>query len=236
MNVCRKLATGALRNSVRITTQAAYDIGSLFVMDAYHVPYGVSAVSTAKGSRIKADAILLLQCAVWPAFWTHARSWPSGGEQDIFEGVNLASTNQAALHTVVGCTVAGTTTNVTQSGTLTFNDCDYSVAANHGCTYTDARNQSYGQPFADAGGGIFVAETSSNAISMWFFPVRAAFSTDPTRSGGLTVFPIASEQTSRPTYVRSTERPILHHGVSRGPTTRHQAATSTNTSHPSKSP
>ncbi|POY70487.1 hypothetical protein BMF94_6555 [Rhodotorula taiwanensis] len=144
-----KLATGALRNSVRITTQAAYDIGSLFVMDAYHVPYG---------------------CAVWPAFWTHARSWPSGGEQDIFEGVNLASTNQAALHTVVGCTVAGTTTNVTQSGTLTFNDCDYSVAANHGCTYTDARNQSYGQPFGDAGGGIFVAETSSNAISMWFFP------------------------------------------------------------------
>ncbi|GAA6025923.1 hypothetical protein JCM8202_005786 [Rhodotorula sphaerocarpa] len=143
------LAYGGLRNSVRITTDAAYDIGSLFVMDAYHVPFG---------------------CAVWPAFWTHARSWPSGGEQDIFEGVNLATSNQGALHTVVGCTVKNTQTNVTQSGTLTFADCDYSVAANHGCTYQDSRNASYGQPFADAGGGIFVAETSSDAISMWFFP------------------------------------------------------------------
>lgn len=114
------------------------------------------------------------QCAVWPAFWTHARSWPSGGEQDIFEGVNLATSNQGALHTVVGCTVKNTQTNVTQSGTLTFADCDYSVAANHGCTYQDSRNASYGQPFADAGGGIFVAETSSDAISMWFFPVRSA--------------------------------------------------------------
>lgn len=35
------LAYGGLRNSVRITTDAAYDIGSLFVMDAYHVPFGV---------------------------------------------------------------------------------------------------------------------------------------------------------------------------------------------------
>ncbi|KAG0662536.1 hypothetical protein C6P46_003278 [Rhodotorula mucilaginosa] len=143
------LAIGGLRNSVRITTQETYDIGSLFVMDAYHVPFG---------------------CAVWPAFWTHTRSWPSGGEQDIFEGVNLASQNQAALHTVVGCTVANTTTNVTQTGTLTYDNCDYSVAAKHGCTYTDSRNQSYGQPFADGGGGMYVAETSSDAISMWFFP------------------------------------------------------------------
>ena len=45
------------------------------------------------------------------------------------------------------------------------------MAANHGCTYTDSRNQSYGQPFADGGGGMYVAETSSDAISMWFFPV-----------------------------------------------------------------
>ncbi|GAA5869691.1 hypothetical protein JCM3774_003823 [Rhodotorula dairenensis] len=152
------LAVGGLRNSVRITTQDTYDIGSLFVMDAYHVPFG---------------------CAVWPAFWTHARSWPSGGEQDIFEGVNLDYRNQAALHTVVGCTVANTTTNVTQSGTLTYDNCDYSVAANHGCTYQDSRNESYGQPFADAGGGMYVAETSSDAISMWFFPVRPLSKPDP---------------------------------------------------------
>lgn len=145
--------------------------------------------------------ILMDQCAVWPAFWTHARSWPSGGEQDIFEGVNLDYRNQAALHTVVGCTVANTTTNVTQTGTLTYDNCDYSVAANHGCTYQDARNESYGQPFADAGGGMYVAETSSDAISMWFFPVGPLPVQDPrSRWAALTApAPCNSEQASQPT-------------------------------------
>ncbi|BGO91448.1 hypothetical protein NBRC10512_003108 [Rhodotorula toruloides] len=146
-----KLASGvnALRDSVRITTNAAFDVGSLFVMDALHVPYG---------------------CSVWPAFWAHARSWPSGGELDIFEGVNLQQTNQVAMHTVAGCYAANSTVNVTATGDMTFNNCDYTVAANHGCTFQDARNASYGADFAAAGGGIYAAEFSSDAISVWFFP------------------------------------------------------------------
>lgn len=40
---------------------------SLFVMDAAHVPYG---------------------CSVWPAWWSVAENWPSGGEIDTFEGVS----------------------------------------------------------------------------------------------------------------------------------------------------
>ncbi|GAA6058766.1 hypothetical protein JCM10212_001882 [Sporobolomyces blumeae] len=142
------LAYGALRNSVRITTSETYGIGSLFVLDALHLPFG---------------------CSVWPAFWTHAVSWPSGGELDIFEGVNLQQTNQVALHTVAGC--YSSDTNVTAPhGTLQSTNCDYTVAANQGCTFVDERNASYGEAFARQGGGVYAAELSSDAISVWFFP------------------------------------------------------------------
>ncbi|GAA6006829.1 hypothetical protein JCM10207_009109 [Rhodosporidiobolus poonsookiae] len=140
------LPSGGLRNSIRITTREAYDIGSLFVFDAVHLPYG---------------------CATWPAFWAHAASWPSGGEIDMFEGVNLQTTNQVALHTVAGC-YANTTTSAT--GDLSFGNCDYTVQANRGCTYVDQRNASYGAAFAAGGGGVFAGQLASEGISVWFFP------------------------------------------------------------------
>lgn len=44
---------------VRITTKDFYDLGSLWVFDATHVPFG---------------------CTVWPAFWTKGPVWPDNGE------------------------------------------------------------------------------------------------------------------------------------------------------------
>ncbi|GAA5913727.1 glycoside hydrolase family 16 protein [Sporobolomyces salmoneus] len=139
---------GRLRDSVRITTQDTFGMGSLFVLDALHTPYG---------------------CSLWPAFWTHGVSWPSGGEIDIFEGVNLQDVNQVALHTVLGCE-AEQTLEVTPNGVLRSTNCDYTVNANQGCTFTDTRNVSYGADFAANGGGVFVAELASDSISAWFFP------------------------------------------------------------------
>ncbi|GAA6040899.1 hypothetical protein JCM8097_003178 [Rhodosporidiobolus ruineniae] len=141
------LSSGQNRNSVRITSNATYDIGSLVVFDALHLPYG---------------------CSTWPSFWMHALSWPSGGEIDIFEGVNLQSTNQVAVHSVAGC--YANTTSLTQTGELTFGNCDYTVEANRGCTYVDPRNASYGAEFAAGGGGVFAAQLASEGISVWFFP------------------------------------------------------------------
>ncbi|GAA5975716.1 hypothetical protein JCM5350_002704 [Sporobolomyces pararoseus] len=142
------VAYGGLRDSVRITTTETYGIGSLFVFDFLHTPYG---------------------CSVWPAAWSHAVSWPSGGEIDIFEGVNLQPQNQVALHSVAGC-YASPTTETSPNGILESTNCDYTVNANQGCTFTDTRNSSYGAGFAENGGGVYAAELSSDAISVWFFP------------------------------------------------------------------
>jgi hypothetical protein len=55
------------RNSVRLQSNVAYGLGSVFVFDAIHMPYG---------------------CSVWPSFWTAGTNWPENGELDIVEGVN----------------------------------------------------------------------------------------------------------------------------------------------------
>lgn len=47
------------RASVRITTQDTYDVGSLWIIDLVHLPFG---------------------CSVWPAFWTKGPTWPDDGE------------------------------------------------------------------------------------------------------------------------------------------------------------
>jgi len=66
------------RNSVRLSSTDSYKIGSLWIADMVHVPFG---------------------CSVWPAWWSQAEDWPTGGEIDTFEGVNQVTMNQMALHT-----------------------------------------------------------------------------------------------------------------------------------------
>lgn len=51
-------------------------------------------------------------------------------------------------------------------------DCAFNANANQGCVVTDARAQSYGAAFAQAGGGVFVTEFAEKGVSIWFFPVR----------------------------------------------------------------
>jgi hypothetical protein len=133
------------RNSVRMTTKDRYAVGSVWIADMYHVPYG---------------------CSVWPAFWSQAPGWPKGGEIDTFEGVNMVTRNQMGLHTDDGCKVV----NPIQSSTL-INSTDCSVHANNnlGCITTNPSPQSYGEAFAAAGGGIFVTEFATPGISIWFF-------------------------------------------------------------------
>ncbi|KAF9012577.1 hypothetical protein BDQ17DRAFT_1419944 [Cyathus striatus] len=62
------------RNSVKITTKDSFNMGSVWVADIFHVPFG---------------------CSVWPAMWSWApivnTSWPAGGEIDTLEGFNQAA-------------------------------------------------------------------------------------------------------------------------------------------------
>ncbi|KAK0459967.1 glycoside hydrolase family 16 protein [Desarmillaria tabescens] len=133
------------RDTVRIASKDRYGVGSIWIADMYHVPYG---------------------CSVWPAWWAQAPDWPTGGEIDTFEGVNLVTMNQMALHTESGCTQV----DPVQSSTLiNSTDCNYEANSNSGCVVTDPSKASYGAQFASSGGGVFVTEYAETGISIWFF-------------------------------------------------------------------
>ncbi|KAG8838593.1 hypothetical protein FS842_010068 [Serendipita sp. 407] len=147
------------RNSVRLTSNDKIGLGTLLVFDAVHVPYG---------------------CSVWGALWTKAVGdlWPAGGEIDIFEAVNLMSQNQMALHTVAGCSQAE---GITQTGTTNVRNCDAEGSNGAGCTVMDPSPNSYGAPFAAAGGGVWVTEFAETGVNIWFFSrndVPASLATD----------------------------------------------------------
>ncbi|GJE89020.1 glycoside hydrolase family 16 protein [Phanerochaete sordida] len=129
------------RNSVRITTKDYFTPGTIWVVDAAHLPFG---------------------CSVWPSIWTKGNNWPQNGEIDIIEGVNLMTFNQMALHTQPGCLAANGTTETGQSGG---GDC--SVAA--GCTVVEKTPNSYGEAFASVGGGVWATQFDVTGIFIWFW-------------------------------------------------------------------
>jgi hypothetical protein len=98
----------------------------------------------------------------------------TGGEIDIFEGINLATRNQMSLHTTAGCTQPQ---GVTQTGTQGNTNCDYSQNGNAGCIVQDSNTASYGAAFAQAGGGVWVTEFAETGINIWFFNVRTRTNT-----------------------------------------------------------
>ncbi|KAI0372081.1 hypothetical protein BV20DRAFT_941131 [Pilatotrama ljubarskyi] len=129
------------RNTVRLTSHDFYDVGSLWVFDATHVPYG---------------------CSVWPAFWTKGPVWPDNGEIDILEAVNLMTYNQMAIHTTEGCM---TSNAIQQTGELGSADC----ASNSGCTVRELKPNSYGDDFNNANGGVWATKFDVDGIMIWFW-------------------------------------------------------------------
>ena len=121
---------------VRITTQDFYDYGSLWVIDALHLPYG---------------------CSVWPAFWSKGTLWPNDGEIDIIESINLNPNNQMALHTTAGCFHEA---NVTQTGRNSGLNC----GTGSGCVVVENQPNSYESGFAAAGGGVWATQFDVSGI------------------------------------------------------------------------
>ncbi|KAJ3094951.1 hypothetical protein HK100_005970 [Physocladia obscura] len=141
---------GTNRPSVRWTSDAAYNDG-LFIFDIAHMPFG---------------------CGTWPALWLlgSGQTWPYAGEIDIIEGVNTQAKNSQTLHTQPGCNY--TAAELTQTGTLTFGDCNSANDANsnEGCGVTNPSNLSYGASFNSIRGGVYATEWSNAGINIWFFP------------------------------------------------------------------
>ncbi|KAJ6602233.1 glycoside hydrolase family 16 protein [Mycena sp. CBHHK59/15] len=133
------------RNTVRISSKDLFSVGSIWIADMYHVPYG---------------------CSVWPAFWSQAPDWPTGGEIDTFEHWNMELHNQMTLHTDPGCNqVSPLQTSTIVNST----DCSHLDNSNAGCGVMDPAADSYGAAFAAAQGGVFVTEFAESGISVWFF-------------------------------------------------------------------
>ncbi|KAI0331370.1 hypothetical protein GY45DRAFT_1322414 [Cubamyces sp. BRFM 1775] len=133
------------RNSVRIETTDYFPVGSVFVLDATHIPFG---------------------CSVWPGFWTKGPNWPAGGEIDIVESVNLMGNNQMALHTPAGCTQAS---DVTQLGKTIGSDCSAGVDSATGCAVAETQPNSFGSDFASAGGGVWATQFDDSGVFIWFW-------------------------------------------------------------------
>ncbi|TFK24715.1 glycoside hydrolase family 16 protein [Coprinopsis marcescibilis] len=132
------------RDSVRLTTNDAYGLGTLIVIDAVHIPYG---------------------CSVWPSFWSYGRQveWPGAGEIDLIEGINGMTFNQVALHTTPGCIKLAEAS--VQSGSTIEGDC----STNRGCIVAERKPNSYGPAFAAAGGGVFALQMEATGFYVWFF-------------------------------------------------------------------
>ncbi|TAQ85301.1 hypothetical protein B7494_g6365 [Chlorociboria aeruginascens] len=143
------------RKSVRLTSKQSFTKG-LFIADIAHMP----------------DSI----CGVWPAFWTTGPGWPAGGEIDIIENVNLATSDAMTLHTSANCSMADTGSN--PSSTLSDPDCN-SGDAHNGCSITTPDDTSFGSGFNSVNGGVYAMEWTSDLIQVFFFP-RASIPSDIT--------------------------------------------------------
>jgi len=135
------------RASVRLSSNKAYTHG-LFIADISHMPGGI--------------------CGVWPAFWTFGPNWPTSGEIDIIEGVNLAATDSITLHTSSGCSM---TNNGSASGSVLQNaNCNAGDDGTTGCGFNTSDTRSFGAGFNVHGGGVYAMEWTSSAIEIYFWP------------------------------------------------------------------
>lgn len=133
------------RNSVRVTSKNTYDSG-LFIFDVRHTPHG---------------------CGTWPALWlTDVSNWPSNGEIDVMEAVNLAdSGNQMTLHTASGCEMDH---KRKQTGTTTYENCYWEANDESGCG-VKGNDSTFGEDYNSAGGGYMALEWRSAGIRVWNF-------------------------------------------------------------------
>lgn len=71
------VSDGQQRDSVRISSMDSFDLGTLWVMDAYHVPYGCRYVA---GSYNNSPCRSNISSSVWGAYWSVGvdLGWPNG--------------------------------------------------------------------------------------------------------------------------------------------------------------
>ncbi|PSK42536.1 hypothetical protein B9Z65_4450 [Elsinoe australis] len=146
------------RQSVRLTSYAKYNTGTLMLLDLKHMPVG---------------------CGTWPAYWTVGPNWPAGGEIDIIEGVHNQAHNAMTLHTSNGCSI---NPNNVMTGSIVTNNCYVNAPGqwdNAGCGTTTPQTNTYGRGLNKIQGGVYAMAWQKENIRVWFFP-RGAIPADIT--------------------------------------------------------
>jgi len=136
------------RFSVRVESKTQYPVGTLFLFDVVHTPFG---------------------CGTWPALWLSdpdPNVWPANGEIDVFEATNQGdSGNTASLHTAKGCDMTGVRRLMT--GTAGQGDCYNGTNSNTGCGVEAGSAATYGKAFNQGGGGVMAVELRDAGIRIW---------------------------------------------------------------------
>lgn len=85
------------RNSVRITSNEYYDVGSVWVLDATHLPYGCSVSYIPDDYLHRLRLVLNMDVSqVWPGFWSTGDNWPKNGESKLgFWSVSIFASSRA---------------------------------------------------------------------------------------------------------------------------------------------
>jgi hypothetical protein len=169
--------SGTGRNSVRLMSNTAYNRG-IIIGDFAHIPGTECGSWPALWVDLFCIAILQHNTASLHVqtvtglmtisySWMVGPNWPSGGEIDIIEGVNLQSTNQMTLHTSPGCTVSVGSGG--QSGHSTGDPNCGDGGGYNGCPVVSNTGTSYGTPFDNTGGGVYATQWTSTQIKIWYF-------------------------------------------------------------------
>ncbi len=157
------------RPSIKIMSNATIPAGSLVIMDAVHMPFGVSTkfphfiTHFTKPSYLKVLRVAGLLDAGTELGLTTAKL-------DIVENVNLAANNRYTLHTLDGCThpTADASSGI-ETGIVESTDCFNATNGDEGCIVQDPSTASYGAGFAQNGGGVFAMLWDDTGIKIWFF-------------------------------------------------------------------
>lgn len=132
---------GSPAKSIRLQAKLTFSAGVLFVIDIEHMPTGYGT---------------------WPAWWSMGPDWPTEGEIDTIEAVEVDSSIYSTLHTSSGCSES-TVPGISNGGWCNTGDgCD-------GCGVSGPDNSS-GAGFNELGGGVFATHWTDAGISMWYFP------------------------------------------------------------------
>ncbi|KIJ33045.1 glycoside hydrolase family 16 protein [Sphaerobolus stellatus SS14] len=139
------------RNSIRLDSTDTYGLGSLWF-----------------GLRSGPDMSPYLHRLLLISYrFRTGETWPEHGEIDIIEGVNLATQNQMALHTLDGCVQEPASNQLGTSGQNP--DC-HQQNGTTGCTVIDTTNKpSLGSAFNAAGGGVWATQFDDSGVFIWFF-------------------------------------------------------------------